>query len=228
MKKFESPEQVVVVGRIMSVKNVNENDNGLFSGSVSIVTVEHFNEEGAKVKAVFNIGETMSNAFAKTHLLFEGNYVSFNVDKCIAGKTQYLPEGYDEPLYHTEDHDAVRDFFNASEEDVRNMLYPSTLEYAFLANQKVFKTLNLATIAQLSAQTADKAIDDAIARLNEKRTAHVITDAEKGSNGKITRKENLERQIADLKKRIETAPEALKKSLELRADRLQAELDAAA
>ena len=225
MKKFESPKQVIVVGRIASVKTVNENDNGLFSGTVSIVTVETV-EDNVKVKKVFNIGETMSNSFAKTHLLFEGNFVAFTVDKCIAGVTQYVIDGVDEPIFHTEDHDAVRDFFNASEDDIRNLLYPDTLASAFAANSKVFVGLDVAAIAQISAATADKAISESIARVAAKREAHVITDAEKGSVGKITRKENLERQIADLTTRIDSAPEGLKKSLELRKKRLEDELAA--
>ena len=223
MKSIESPKQVIVVGRIASVKTVNENDNGLFSGTVSIVTVETV-EDNVKVKKVFNIGETMSNSFAKTHLLFEGNFVAFSVDKCIAGITQYVIDGVDEPIFHTEDHDAVRDFFNASEDDIRNLLYPDTLASAFAANSKVFVGLDVTAIAQISAATADKAISESIARVAAKREAHVITDAEKGTTGKISRKENLERQIADLTTRIESAPEGLKKSLKLRKERLEAEL----
>jgi len=226
MKSIESPKQVIVVGRIASVKTVNESDNGLFSGTVSIVTVETV-ENNVKAKKVFNIGETMSNSFAKTHLLFEGNFVSFTVDLCKAGITQYVVDGIDEPLFHTEDHEAVRDFFNASEDDIRNLLYPDTLASAFAANSKVFVGLDVTAIAQISATTADKAISESIARVVAKREAHVITDAEKGSVGKVTRKENLERQIADLEGRIASAPEGLKKSLELRKSRLEEQLKAA-
>ena len=225
MKKIESPKQVIVVGRIASVKTVNESDNGLFSGSVTIVTVETV-EDNNKVKKVFNIGETMSNAFAKTHLLFEGNFVSFSVDKCLAGVTQYVLDGIDEPIFHTEDHDAVRDFFNASEDDIRNLLYPDVLSSAFAANSKVFVGLDVTVVAQISAATADKAISESIARVVAKRGEHVLTDAEKGTTGKVSRKENLERMIADLAERIAAAPEGLKKSLTLRKERLEAELAA--
>lgn len=227
MEKFRLPNQVVVVGRIASVKTVNEADNGLFKGTVSIVTVET-SENGVKAKQVFNIGETMSNSFAKTHLLFEGNYVSFTVDQCKANDTGYIPEGFDEMIPHTEDHDAVRDFFNASEDEIRNALYPDALGSAFAANSKIFVGLDVAAVAQISAQSANAAISESIARVIAKRDQHTLVVAASGStvNAK-SRAEVVAKQIEDLEKRIESAPEGLKKALKLRLDRLIEERDAA-
>ena len=130
MKKINLPKRVIVTGRIMSVKTVDPTTNGAFSSETDIVTVEtaqklEDTDPEGKRRIVLNIGHAMSNSFAKRHLLFEGNIVSFDVDLCKNGITQYeTPEGDVE--FHTEDYLSVRDLFNASEEDVRNIMYPET------------------------------------------------------------------------------------------------------
>ena len=216
--KVNLPKRLVVVGRIMSIKTVNPEDNGKFSSDTDIVTIE----QADRSKMVLNIGHSMSNSFAKRHLLFEGNFVNFDVDECLDGKTQY-EDADGNVMFHTEDYLATRDFFNASEDDIRNALYPSVLKSSFDANSAIFTSLDIATIAQISAAAADKAIAATVERVIGKREAHVLADDERGVN-KTDRKEHLAGQIAALDARIAAAPAALKPSLEQKKARLEAQL----
>lgn len=220
MKTLNLPERVSIVGRIANVKFQTPEDNGLFSRDTDIVTVE----DSSKKKHVLYVGNTMANSFGKRHLLFEGNFVSFDVDICIADTTQYELDG--DVFFHTEDFNSVRDFFNASEDEVRNFLYPDALQSSFAANSKIFVGVEPTIVAQIAADTANKAIESSIARLIAKRNEHTITDAEKGTP-RVSRKDNLQALIAEIDTRLEKAPAALKPTLTAKRERLLAQLEEA-
>lgn len=228
MNNLVLPKRAICAGRIMSAKRVDPNTNGLFSSEVTIVTLLVASAKdvaGAVMNELlgrqsFTIGLNMSDSFAKTNLLFEGNYVALDVDVCVADKTQYEIDG--DAFYHTEDHLSVRDMFNASDEDIHNMLYPDALQAAFDANSRVFKGLDVAAIATISASTAEKSIATTIEKLQAKRDQNVLVISASSSAPKtVTRAENLDKLIADLEARTKTATPALKPTLEAKLNRLK-------
>ena len=228
MKNLVLPKRAICAGRIMSAKRVDPNTNGLFSSEVTIVTMlvaSAKDVNGGVInellgRQAFTVSVNMTDAFAKTNLLFEGNYVAFDVDMCIAEVTQYELDGDYE--YHTETHNSVRDLFNASDEDIHNMLYPDALQAAFAANSRVFTGLDVAAIATISADTAEKSIATTIEKLQAKRDQNVLVISASSSAPKtITRAENLDRLIADLEARAKTATPALKPTLEAKLNRLK-------
>ena len=217
MKTLALPTKASATLRIVGFKSVTPEQNANFKNDSIIIT----GEDIEKKHVVLVINQAMSDSFEKGHILFEGNFVDFHYEECKAEQTQFLDQNGD-AQFHLIDHLRVTDFFASSDDVITNFMFQNAVKSSFNALKTIMPEVDLGDLAKIATSTAQSNIAEAIRRIEGHRGEHKRVSTERPA--KTSRKEVVEKQLADVIERLKTCSPALKPTLEAKKLRLEAEL----